>query len=179
MCVLTKDAVGGSQNIIAFIDTIPVSELGQAIIDGSDDGYNVLVGSTPTHINTFSTYLRHPHILVGIKDKNGNPVMGQNGKPLQSTAAGRTQILGWIADAYIKSLKLPDFGKLSQDRITLQMLRETGADKLLKLGKFTEAVFVASARWASFPGSNAGQHINKMELLQAAYTKAGGLMVEG
>jgi muramidase (phage lysozyme) len=64
-------------NIAAFIDTIAYSE-GTSTINNSDDGYNVLVGSTPNHPILFNDYSTHPNVL---------------NHALDSTAAGRYQII--------------------------------------------------------------------------------------
>ncbi|TPQ32162.1 glycoside hydrolase, partial [Burkholderia ubonensis] len=39
-------AAAGGKNRVAFLDTVAVSEIGAALLAKSDDGYNVLVGST-------------------------------------------------------------------------------------------------------------------------------------
>jgi muramidase (phage lysozyme) len=77
MARITPEEAGG-KNVVALLDAIKVSELGPRIIAGSDDGYNVLVGSTPTHILTFPSYASHPNIL---------------NRETNSTAAGAYQLL--------------------------------------------------------------------------------------
>lgn len=166
MAALTKDAVGGSQNLIAFLDTIAVSEIGADLLAASDDGYNVIVGSTAAHPILFNDYAQHPNVLMPFKLKNG--------QIQKSSAAGRYQTLHSNAVYYTKLLTLHDFGKVNQDRIALQLLREVSADKLLKDNKFLAAIHAANSRWASFPGAGYGQNENAIELLASAYTKAGG-----
>jgi muramidase (phage lysozyme) len=148
-----------SPNQQAFLDMIAVSEIGSALLAVSDRGYNVLVGSTPSAPLLFHSYASHPHIL---------------NKALDSTAAGRYQILGRYADAYIRVLNLPDFGPASQDKIALEMVRECHALPFIESGLIEEAVTMCSSRWASLPGATYGQHTNKIENLLTAYEKSGG-----
>ena len=61
----------------AFLDMLAWSE-GTSTITESDNGYNVLVGSTPEHPLLFESYADHPRIL--------NP-------DLDSTAAGRYRLM--------------------------------------------------------------------------------------
>lgn len=171
MATITADSVGGSKNVIAGLDMIAFSEIGVALLAKSDNGYNVIVGSTPQKPILFTDYRSHPNVRM--------PFKRMDGVTDYSTAAGRYQTLYRYAVAYMKSLKLPDFGKLSQDRIALQLMRECGAYQLLKDGKITEAIKALSSRWASFPGNLYGQHVNEVEALEAAYVSAGGLLVAG
>lgn len=173
MATLTKDAVGGSQNIIAGLDTVAYSEIGYALLAASDNGYNVIVGSTATKPITFLSYKKHPGILqhVTVTRKDGSTFI------VDSTAAGRYQILKHYAEVYMQQLRLPDFGKVSQDRIALQLFRETGAYEFFRAGKFEAAVRAAASRWASFPGAGYDQHENQMAPLLMAYTRAGGVVV--
>ena len=148
-------------NRTAFLDMIAYSELGLAVIKGSDNGYDVLVGSTPTHIMTFLSYEDHPRIL--------------NTK-LNSTAAGRYQILERYYDAYKGQLNLPDFSPVSQDAIALQMIRECKALDFVDSGAFAVAVGRCKSRWASRPSAGFGQPEHSLAVLQAAYVAAGGLV---
>ncbi|MBR8083067.1 glycoside hydrolase family 104 protein [Burkholderia vietnamiensis] len=154
-------AAAGGRNRVAFLDTIAVSEIGVALLAKSDDGYNVLVGSTPARPLLFSNYATHPNVL-------------NRQIPVPSTAAGRYQILARWWRIYQAQMKLPDFGPVSQDRYALQQLREHGALPLIDVGRFREAVAKVSNVWASLPGAGYGQHENDIERLQAAYSAAGG-----
>ena len=154
----------GGKNRIAFLDTIAASEISAALLAKSDDGYNVLVGSTPARPLLFSSYAAHPNVL-------------NRQIPVPSTAAGRYQILYRWWRIYQAQMKLPDFGPVSQDRYALQQLREHGALPLIDSGRFREAVAKVSNVWASLPGAGYGQHENDIEPLQAAYEAAGGKVV--
>lgn len=152
-------------NLGAFLDMLGVSEIGRALISASDDGYNVIVGSTIIHPNLFSSYADHPRQLIHI------------GAHLESTAAGRYQILERNYDFYKAKLGLPDFSPSSQDRIAAQMISERpGAMEAITEGRFADAVAAVRNLWASLPGAGYLQHENQLADLQAAYTAAGGMV---
>lgn len=158
MPVITQQQAGGA-NRCAFLDMLAFSEIGPALLAVTDNGYNVLVGSTPQNPLTFSDYSTPPNIL--------NP-------KFNSTAAGRYQVLHRYAVAYIAQLGLPGFGPLSQDLIALQQIREQKALPDIDCGNFAQAVAACSNIWASLPGNTYGQHQNAIANLQAAYQAAGG-----
>ena len=148
-----------SPNLKAFLDTIAHSEIGDALLSVSDNGYNVCVGSTPANPILFGSYAAHPKIH---NDKTN------------SDAAGRYQFMGRYWAPYSIQLNLPDFGHESQDRWCVQLIKECHALDDIELGHFEVAVRKCSTRWASFPGSPYGQHTNDMQALKNAYIKAGG-----
>jgi muramidase (phage lysozyme) len=158
----STEAQLGHKNLSAFLDMIAHSELGAALLTtATDDGYRVLVGSTPTHPLLFTSYATHPNVL---------------NKRCNSTAAGRYQALHRFAVAYMTILHLPDFGPISQDKIAAQQIKECGAIPDIENGKFASAVQKCSRIWASLPGNNYGQHVNDLTALQSAYTTAGGAL---
>lgn len=142
----------------AFLDTIAFSE-GTIRIPNSDDGYMVLVDSTPSHPLLFTSYADHPRVL---------------NKELDSTAAGRYQHLERIFDAYKLKLDLPDFSPDSQDTIALRQIFECGALPDIEAGNLTAAIAKVAHLWASLPGANYGQHENTFNQLVQAYKSAGG-----
>lgn len=152
-------ATAGGLNMLAFLDMIAFSEIGPDLLAASDDGYNVIVGSTPANPILFDDYSTHPRVYE---------------KAENSDAAGRYQFMGRYWLTYKFQLKLPDFGKLSQDLWALQLIRECAAVTLIQEGKFAEAVHACRSRWASLPGAGYGQHENGLPPLIAAYTTAGG-----
>jgi muramidase (phage lysozyme) len=138
------------------------SELGQGLIDASDNGFNVLVGSRPSMPILFTNYADHPRLAVQIRPG------------LVSTAAGRYQILKRIFDHYKRTLNLPDFSPASQDKIAVQLIKECRAMQDIEAGRIELAIIRCRSRWASLPAAGYGQHENKMAALIAAYTQAGG-----
>lgn len=151
-------------NLKAFLDTIAVSELGAKLISLSDNGYNVVVGSTPDKPILFHSYTDHPRQLVHLSPT------------LASTAAGRYQILARYFDVYKTQLKLPDFGHDSQDKIATQMITECHALSDVLAGNVASALTKCNSRWASLPGSSYGQHTNGTGTLVSAYQSAGGTL---
>ncbi|MDR2852535.1 MAG: glycoside hydrolase family 104 protein [Burkholderiaceae bacterium] len=153
-----------SPNRKAFLDMIAHSELGPELLAVSDNGYNVMVGSTAAHPRLFKSYANHPHVLVPL------------GGGLSSTAAGRYQILARNYDAFKEQLGLPDFSPASQDAIALEMIRQRGALPLVDAGAFDSAVKRMAKIWASFPGSGYGQHQSQLVALRKVYQEAGGAL---
>ena len=151
-----------SPNLKAYLDLLAHSELGVGLLKVSENGYNVIVGSTPTKPLLFSSYADHPRKLIDL------------GKGLKSTAAGRYQILSRYFDVYKKQLGLTDFGHDAQDRIAIQLIRECKALNAIESGHISEAMKLTNSRWASLPGSPYGQHTNSEKDLLAAFTAAGG-----
>lgn len=147
---------GISPRFNSFLDTIGWSE-GTLQIPGSDDGYNVLVGSTLQHPILFQSYADHPRIYNA---------------QFNSTAAGRYQIIKRNYDIYKPRLGLPDFGPESQDRIAIQMIKECGATPDVEDGNLYKAMVGISSRWASLPFSNAGQNKHSMDEITKAYAAA-------
>jgi len=168
MAVITA-GVAGSQNRVAFLDAIAGSEIGAALLAATDNGYNVLVGSTLENPLTFPSYADHPNIL---------------NKEFDSTAAGRYQLLhlfwadrtvdGELVQGYKNSLDLTDFSPLAQDKVALQQIRECHALPDIDAGNFTQAVALVAHLWASFPAAGYGQHQNTLESLLESYVAAGG-----
>lgn len=145
----------------AFLDMIAFSEIGEALLAISDNGYNIIVGSTPTHPLLFSDYSKHPHVHVAA---------------CNSDAAGRYQFMGKYEQFYKHALGLPDFGHDSQDKWAIQLIRECKALDDIEAGHIEAAILKTHSRWASFPSAGYGQHENKMADLLKAYTKAGGII---
>lgn len=150
-----------SKNMKAFLDMIAHSEIGADLLAKSDNGYNVIVGSTAKKPLLFSDYSKHPKIRVAA---------------MNSDAAGRYQFMGRYWEAYQKQLNLPDFGKESQDKWAIQLMRECKAIDDIESGRIEAAISKCKSRWASFPSAGYGQHENKMDDLVASYRNSGGVV---
>lgn len=148
-------------NLDAFLTMIAISEGTESL---GDHGYNVLVGSTPTHPVLFESYADHPRKLVDLAHG------------LKSTAAGRYQILERYYDSYKDRLGLSDFSPASQDAIARQMIREHGALPDIERGDMVVSIEKCSPIWASLPFNLYGQHQNTIASLTEAFRNAGGLM---
>lgn len=149
-------------NIKAFLDTLAWAEGTSTSKYTKNNGYDVIVGGINSP-NVFTDYSKHPGVLVTV-NKNG----------LQSTAAGRYQLLKRYADAYNKSLRLPDFSPASQDAIALQQIREQGALPLILNGQVEKAFLACGNIWASLPANKYGQRQHSLADLVEQYVKFGG-----
>lgn len=158
------------KNLRAFLDVIAHSEGTKGL---GDDGYNVIVGSRPSQVITFSSYRDHPRICVRVRKDNPATAFDEE---LLSTAAGRYQVLERYWDHYRVQLKLPDFSPASQDAIALQLIRECRAIEPITLGRFETAINLCRSRWASLPGAGYGQHENTMFSLRVAFVDFGGIL---
>lgn len=147
------------QNLSAFLKTITLSEIGQALIDISDRGFNVLVGSTPSHPLLFDSYVDHPDIYNSVTN---------------SDAAGAFQIMHRFWVIYKERLNLPDFSPDSQNLYAIQQIKESHALDDIEAGCFDIAIKKCAHIWASLPGSPYGQHTNNLDDLRTAYINYGG-----
>lgn len=145
----------------AFLDLIAWSEIGPRLLAASDNGYNVLVGSTPDKPLLFDSYADHPNVY---------------NQECNSTAAGRYQFLSKYWRYYKATLRLPDFGPDSQDIWALQLVSECGALGDVDAGRVERAIQKCKSRWASLPGAGYAQHENKLPDLIAAFKDAGGVV---
>lgn len=157
MATLKPDEAEGGARVCAFLDTIAHSELGPRLLAVSDDGYNVVVGSTPQKPILFDSYAEHPRLYQA---------------NMNSDAAGRYQFMGRYWPHYQAQLRLPDFGKRSQDLWAIQLIRECKAIATIEVGAIEDAIRLCRSRWASFPGAGYGQHENKMDELVRAFNAA-------
>jgi muramidase (phage lysozyme) len=145
-----------SPNLKAFLDMIAISE---GTHGKGDDGYNVIVGG-----GLFHDYADHPRVKVDLPRLH-----------IRSSAAGRYQVLERYFDVYKKQLKLPDFGKDSQDKIAIQLIKECHALDDIEAGHIQNAIKKCRSRWASLPGAGYGQHEHELETLVQAYKDCGGV----
>ncbi|MGR4895814.1 lysozyme [Stenotrophomonas sp. LARHCG68] len=158
MAQITPQQAGGV-NVVAFLDMLAWSEgTDNGRQPTRDRGYDVIVGG-----QLFGSYADHPRVLVDL------PKLG-----IQSTAAGRYQLLRRYYDAYRKTLNLRDFSPLSQDLIALQQIRERRALPLIQAGRIADAIAKVRNIWASLPGAGYGQHEQKLDRLLDVYRQAGG-----
>lgn len=169
MTRLSASDAGGA-NVVAFLDTIGHSELGQLESRAdTDGGYRVIVGSTPQRPILFGSYVDHPRIAV-------TTAWGR------SSAAGRYQIMAVVDgltqldtwDWASREAGVKDFSPESQDRVAIELIRHRGAWDALRGGQFDIAVRKCSQEWASFPSAGYGQHENDLNALRVYYLAAGG-----
>jgi muramidase (phage lysozyme) len=151
----------GGPEVCAFLDMLAHSEIGDALLAASDDGYNVLVGSTASHPNLFTSYARHPAKFIEL------PNLG-----IKSSAAGRYQILFRTFDGLATKLGISDFEPETQDRCAIELIHGRGALDYIKTGRIELAITICSKEWASLPGAGYGQHENRLSDLLGTYHAA-------
>lgn len=169
MPFITPEQAGG-QNVCAFLDTIAFAE-GTGIL-GRQQGYDVIVTGIDRQPEFFTDFSDHP-FAGGRKSKT------INSKGLTSNASGRYQQMLKDWPHYKKQLRLPDFGKLSQDLLAIQHIRECRALPDLQAGRVREAISKCRNIWASFPGAGYGQREHAIDNLVQAYRAAGGVVSNG
>jgi muramidase (phage lysozyme) len=147
----------GSRAVLAFLDLVAFSEIGAKLLAETDDGYNVLVGSLPGHPLLFDSYDRHPQVL---------------NHALDSTAAGRYQIIRGTWHGVAGELGLTSFSPENQDRAAIELVRGRGALPYLARDDIRSAIVCCAREWASFPGNDYGQHQNRLDDLLGAYYAA-------
>jgi muramidase (phage lysozyme) len=162
MARLGKDEAGGPR-LLAFLDLIAQSEIGAPLLAASDDGYDVLVGSTAEHPHLFPSYDDHPQEFVKVTFGNTT---------VESSAAGRYQFLARTWDALARDMRFENFRPENQDRGALELIRECGAITLIRNDHVEDAVGRCAHIWASLPGAGYGQHENHMSGLLVAYLEA-------
>lgn len=150
--------LGTSQRLAAFLYMIQSAEVGERQArDGS--AYQVFYGGT-----RFYDLSDHP-VLTGEKQGVRLPddwCRRAGFRPgCVSTAAGAYQftVPTWeeMRAAGPWGERLPDFSPTSQDEAARRLLLKIGALPLIEGGDFDAALWRASQRWASLPGSTAGQ----------------------
>ena len=151
--------IGISPNMSAFLDMIALSEIGALLLSESDDGYNILVGATPSNMLTFSNYSTHPNIL---------------NKSLNSTAAGRYQIIHPTWFSLCKQKGYTDFSPETQDAMAMDLIAQKGGTPFIEQGAIVGALRACSPIWASLPFSGAGQPTNSIGELISAFANFGG-----
>ncbi len=147
----------------AFLDLIAWSEGTSTSPHTHNDGYDIIVGGADSP-NTFNDYSTHPNILVTLRK---SPL-------LQSTAAGRYQLLFRYFHPYCAQLGLKDFTPASQDAIVVQQIHERHALPMIEAGNIAGAIEACSNVWASLPaatgtGAYTGQSSHSVTSLVAQY----------
>ena len=142
------------QKLHAFREMIAWSEIGNALMSVSDNGYNVIVGSTPRNPKLFQSYADHPQQYVA---------------KLNSTAAGRYQFIKKTWLGCKEALNLPDFSPASQDKACDLLVKNCGVYPMLNGNNIDAAIVACSKEWASLAGSTSGQHQFSLETLRGVY----------
>lgn len=164
MARISAEAAGGLP-VLAMLDAIAWAEIGPEMLadPATDDGYAVLVGSRPSHLLLFHDYSHHPQVL---------------NHALNSTAAGRYQVIRGTWFGVSGELHLKDFSPVNQDMCAVQLIFERGALPYVLSGDIEHAISMCSAEWASLPGAGATlpdgtpQHEQRMQDLVSVFRTA-------
>jgi muramidase (phage lysozyme) len=144
-----------NRNVRAFLQAIRV---GEGTADGA--GYWCIVGG-----GTFADDSHHPNVRVWL------PRYG-----VYSTAAGAYQIVIKTWRGLVQQYGFDAFDPETQDEAAVALISGRGALQDVIAGRFKEAVGKVSAEWASLPGSTAGQRVEPLDTLLAAYQAHGGTL---
>jgi muramidase (phage lysozyme) len=146
---------GAERAVAAFLYMIRAAEHTAATIAAGSE-YGVLYGG-----RRFVDFSNHP-VLTG--EFHGVPLAANVCRAAGmspgcvSTAAGAYQInLPTWTDVNRWGSALPDFSPASQDEAARRILDHDGITPLIVAGEFGPAIYEAAHRWASLPGSSAGQ----------------------
>lgn len=170
MATITADEAGSS-HVPTFLDLLAYSEGTNTEPATQNDGYDVIVTGEDemggkVHEEVFTDYSIHPFCVTPPRP----PMIVREGPPeLESTASGRYQLLARYYPIYKTQLGLPDFSPLSQDKVAIQQLRECRALPMIEAGNISGAIQAAASRWASLPGSTAGQGGKSLAVLLAKW----------
>lgn len=145
----------------SFLDTIAFAEGTSTSPITQNDGYDVIVSGI-TGPSIFTDYSDHPFAKGGYVTVRAVPL-------LQSTAAGRYQLLARYWNVYKAQLNLPDYSPESQDAVALQQMKERHAIDMVLAGNVEGAIAACSSIWASFPGAPYGQGGKSMDALLGHY----------
>jgi muramidase (phage lysozyme) len=151
------------ENIRKFLSLIAFSEGTSTHPLTQNDGYDVIVTSV-TGPEIFTDYSDHPFA-------HRHPNVIRRVPLLESTAAGRYQLLYRYWVPYKQQLKLDDFSPTSQDAVAAQQIKERHADAAIERGDIEYAINLCANIWASLPGNNYQQGGKTMAELVEKYNE--------
>ena len=151
-------------SIAAFLSLIAWSEGTSRSPLTVNNGYDVIVTSVLGPA-IFTDYSDHPFA----PQFNRQPIIVRANPLLESTAAGRYQLLyrWWVP--YKVQLQLADYSPASQDAVAIEQIKERGGIALIAAGDIQGAIAACANIWASFPGNDDQQGGNTMAALLDQY----------
>lgn len=141
-------AQAGNANLLAYLNLIAWAEGTSTSPITQDRGYDVIVSGVDGP-SRMITYTQNPF--------DNRPPVVVNYSGLESTAAGRYQVLHRYWVYYKAMLGLSDFGPLSQDLVAIQQMRECNALEPIADGDLITTIALTTHLWASLPGNRYGQ----------------------
>ena len=152
-----------SPSLRAFLDLIAWSEGTSTSSATKSNGYDVIV-SGPDGPEVFTDFSDHPFA-------NRPPKIVREDPLLESTAAGRYQILYRYWKVYKTELGLTSFLPDSQDAVAIEQIKERGALEDIAAGEIELAIGLCSNIWASLPGNSYDQNARSMDSLLAKFSE--------
>jgi lysozyme len=163
------DTDTAARNETAFLHMLQYAE-GTA---GQPDPYRVCFG----YRHTIASLADHPAVTgewAGELLPDSMCINAGFSPGCKSTAAGAYQQRRATWVSVRNALGLPDFGRDSQDRAALELIRRRGALADVQAGRFEAALHKCRNEWASLPGNYAKQGQRSIERLAQWYINAGG-----
>jgi muramidase (phage lysozyme) len=159
------------QTIIDAISEVSMQSDAQGRVDAllevigrfeSNGDYYILYGG-----GHFTDDSAHPNVHVPFYNPRRS---GPKGVPNDySTAAGKYQINYPTYQQYAPRLGVTDFTPATQDQLAYMILNDIGADVAVANGDVASAFQLASRKWASMPGSTAGQNPQALQVALDTY----------
>lgn len=159
------------QIIVDAINEVNMQSDSQARVDAllsvirqfeSNDDYYILYGG-----GHFSDDSAHPNVHVPFYNPRKAGPRGVLND--YSTAAGAYQINYPTYQTYAPRLGMSDFSPATQDQLAYLILNDIGADVAVANGDVATAFKLASRKWASMPGSTAGQNPQALQVALDTY----------
>jgi muramidase (phage lysozyme) len=119
------------------------------------DGYRRIVGG-----KLFESFSDHPRERIWIERYK-----------VYSSAAGAYQFIQATWDGLALRLDLDDFAPANQDLAAVGLIDEVGALGDVIAGRIEPAIAKCASKWASLPGSTAGQRTERLDRVLAEYAK--------
>lgn len=134
------------------------------------EDYRTFYGNT-----LFDSFADHPVLTgekVGIRLPDEWCRAAGYGPGCVSTAAGAYQITvpTWRR-IRVREPYLLDFSPASQDEAAMRLIRERGADRLIRAGRIADAFYALAPVWASLPRSTSNQPQKSIDAMLAYYSE--------
>ena len=163
---MNTSPVGIDPKLKAFLDLIAWSEGTSTSPITQNDGYDVIVSGVDG-LHRMIDYDDHPFA----PQYKRQPVIVRRVPLLESTAAGRYQLLYRYWTVYRAELHLSNFAPVNQDAVALKQAQERGALTLVMNDAVDQAIAACSNIWASFPNNSYGQGGKSMAELLSKYAE--------
>jgi muramidase (phage lysozyme) len=144
----------------------------------SGEDYRTFYGNT-----LFDSFADHPVLTgekVGIRLKDEWCRAAGLGPGCVSTAAGAYQInVPTWRRIRTRAPYLMDFSPTSQDEAAMRLIRERGADRLIRAGRIADAFYALAPVWASLPRSTSSQPQKTIDAMLAYYAEGLSNLTQG